>query len=173
MKQKTGKRSSVGDVFRIPIDASKCGFGQLVAKIFPNPWYVAIFAPMFPSDTTAVAKIVSSEILFLANSFDSMIQHGYWQTIGNITPDLPRIPFPWYIVSVNSIENVEVVSYDRKLHRVATPSESAMLESPSSIGPAVLDSGFKAFHGLQKWEQYYDKYKYANVKRCAEITFTK
>jgi hypothetical protein len=74
---------------------------------------------------------------------------------------------------VNTIENVEVVSYDEKLHRLAAPSEAATLEHRTSIGPAVLDSGFKAFHGLNKWEPYYDKYKYAHVKRCAEIVFEK
>jgi len=171
MKQPASERSKVGDVFRIPVDDSNCGFGQLVAKIDPNPWYVAVFAPMFSCGTADLSQIVSSDILLLANSFDSMLKHGYWQSIGNIAPNLSRIPFPWYVVSVNTVENVEVVSYDGKSHRLATSGEAAVLQPRASIGPAVLDSAFKAYHGLGPWEKYYDKLKYAHVKRCSEIAF--
>jgi hypothetical protein len=95
-----------------------------------------------------------------------MIAHGYWPRVCNVAPDLKRIPFPWYLVSVNNIENVEVVNYDDTIHRTATANEASRLTQRYSVGPAVLDAGFKAYHGLGEWMPHYEKLKFENVKRC-------
>jgi hypothetical protein len=38
-------KSLVGDVFQIPIDHERLGYGQVLASITPNPLYIGVFEP--------------------------------------------------------------------------------------------------------------------------------
>ena len=174
---KNEKPTSVGDVFEIPVDADRVGFGQIVArKLGPNPDLVVVFDHVSSPSTQCTAEklsnIVEKPILYVANTFDVLIKNGTWKVIGNTIPVLDRVPLPCYKVGSGHIGRIAVESYDAKKRRVATKDEIAFLDNRSSIGPIRLEKALKAKFGLLPWSPNFDRLTLGHVRKASAISFT-
>ena len=159
----------VGDVFQIPIDRGRVGYGQVVDCEPPNPPYLAVFGSAYSRhEEPALRDIIRDKIRFLAPSLDAKIWHGDGKVAGNITPDLSKIPFPPSRVALNESDNYYIVSYDRKTSRPADPMEVATVPFRSTIAPIRLERALQAIHGVGDWVSDYDRIEYEAVKQLAE-----
>ena len=165
----------VGDIFQIPIDENRVGFGQIMArKLGPNPDLMVVFErvsqPSIAPSPTELSKIVESSILFIANTFDVLIRNGRWKNCGNLEPNLKRVPLPCYKLGSGHF-GVVVESYDRKRRRRATKAEIAMLDYRNSIGPIRLEKALQAKHGVIPWKASFEKLTFDHIKLQSQCDF--
>jgi hypothetical protein len=174
MKQST--TTSVGDIFQIPIDENRVGFGQIVArKLGPNPDLVIVFdfadSPSVEYSPDELKQIVEKPILLVANTFDVLIKNGSWKKIGNLESQLARVPLPCYKSGSGHFGRVAVESYDGKKRRIASREEIASLDNRNSVGPIRLEKALKAKYGLIPWTSSFDKISLAHVQKASEVSF--
>jgi hypothetical protein len=102
----------VGDVFTVPLDDARVGFGQVVAEYLQKGhFYVALFEPAFPVGALPNARDVPAlPIAFLALSMDAKVHAGHWVVVGN-APLPERLPLPAFKEVVGSPQRVDVVDY--------------------------------------------------------------
>ena len=102
-------RAKIGDVFSIPIDDQRVGYGQVVLKNHSSfPIYIVVFWTAYDRNhEISLAEIVADEIALVGGSMDSRIYHGMWKIIGNIGPDQSRIPRPNFKVYIGHSDFVE------------------------------------------------------------------
>jgi hypothetical protein len=163
-----GIKVHVGDVFQIPVSKDCSGFGQILADD-EGILLMAIFDRRAGSDKLpSLETIVSSDLLFIANSFDTRISRGYWSIIGNLTPDRARIPLPNYKVGRGGAE-MYVENYEANKTRVATPEELALLDLRSSWSPKVLEDALKAHWGSGPWNDHYNRLRAENALRSCKV----
>lgn len=163
-------KAKVGDVFQIPVDKTRVGYSQIVAKIEPNPFYMVVYEPLFHWDDTPFLKdLINSEILFLANSFDAKIWYGHWPIVGNCSPDLHRIPFPSFKTTIRNADEYYVISYDGLRRRKATPEECDLLDFRTNIAPIRLENALKAYYDVIPWEEDFEKLTFKYVKARSKI----
>src|SRR4051794_27416313 len=89
MARKTKIEVNVGDVFQIPIDDTRIGYGQVVLKPEKPILFICVFAattaPGVPPD---LDEITRSDILLAGSTFDALFNHGRWTIVGNVTSNL-------------------------------------------------------------------------------------
>src|SRR5258708_34176416 len=110
-----------------------------------------------------LTEIVKDEIAFMAESFDGKIWNGHWPIIGNVKPDLSRIPLPVYKLTVDRVDNWQVVSYDGLRRRPATRGEREALEPRLLVAPIILERAVQALHGTAPWDESYRPLEYETV----------
>jgi hypothetical protein len=163
-------KPKVGDVFCVPISEEECGFGQILAKYKGAVFLMVVFSQKARSDAhPAIEEIISSPPLFVSNSFDAKIWHGDWPIIGNVPPDLARLPLPKYKVQIGQEMHVE--SYDATRARPATQSELGRLTFRTCVSPILLELALKAHWGFGEWEESFDcmKAEAALQSACIEV----
>jgi hypothetical protein len=156
------KRTKIGDVFEIPVSENKKCFGQVIAKRDPA-FYMAGFD--FISDIRCeikVADIVEQPILFLGNFGDILIRMGNWKVIGNVSPDLSRIPFPCYLVFESFQHFAE--NWGATNRRLATSDEVRRLDGRDFNGAAFLEECLKCRFGIIPSDPKYDRFTIEIVK---------
>jgi len=161
----------LGDIFEIPIDDTRVGYGQVVAvRVATHAFCMVVFERIFEMEPPpSLEVVVGSDILLVANTFDSRIKNGSWTVVGRREPDLSRVPFPAYKLSVGAIDDVFVVSYDGKRRRRATPEETSVLDFRWDVAPIRLEKALKAFHGLLPWDDDYARLGYQHAATRATI----
>lgn len=148
------RSGQVGDVFVIPLDEHRVGFGQIVAAYSVGNHYLALFARAYQGDNLPdPAEAVKDEIALLALSLDTKIRNGDWHLVGN-RPVNPRdFPLPAWKEVVGFPSRIPyVVDYSGAFRRKATGTEEA-LPLRTVVSPALLEDALKAFHGIQPWDE--------------------
>src|SRR2546430_2027101 len=93
-----GRKGLIGDVFEIPIDAPRVGYGQVIANR-RGIFLVAIFKTAYPKGKqVSPLAVVTDDIAFLAECLDAKIWNGDWPVVSNLPPDTSRIQLPKYKV---------------------------------------------------------------------------
>lgn len=157
-----------GDVFQIPIDLHRLGYGQVVGSR-PSTLLVAIFKKLHSRLTAAdISQIVLDEVAFLAETFDAKIWSGDWPIVGHAPPDHVRIPFPWYKVTIDRATNWYVESYDTTLRRPAMPWEIDSLLLRNVVSPIRLEKALQALHGIGRWDPSYRLMEFEVMRRSSE-----
>ncbi len=150
------KRLQLGDVFTIPLDEARVGFGQVVAKYHDEGYYFAIFDHAYGrSALPAIHDVVSGPIAFLALSFDGKVYAGQWQVIGS-APVRKDLPLPAYKESVGTPDQIDVVDYSGQRRRRAAARELDVLPNRKFVAPVRLEKALRARHGLEPWSERYD-----------------
>ncbi len=150
-------RIKVGDVFTLPLDDERLGFGQVVAKYKKDGYYFAIFDRAYSrSALPSASKVIMDRVAFLALSLDAKIFAGHWQIVGN-EPVAPDLPMPAYKETVGTPDRVDVVDYSGAQRRRATADEAELLPYQTIVSPAVLEKALRAKHGLEPWHEIFDK----------------
>jgi hypothetical protein len=113
--------------------------------------------------------IVLDEPAFVAETSDAKIWNGDWPKVGNINPDSLRFFLPAYKVTIGSIDNWQVESYDGKRHRPAKPWELDTLQFRTIISPIRLQKALRALHGAGPWNEVFRLMEYEFVRRSSGV----
>ena len=146
----------VGDVFTVPLDEQRHGFGQVVATYKKHGHYFAIFDKAYTTSWEPVpGDIAVDRIALLALSFDAKIHVGDWKIVGN-APVVDNLPLPAYKVAIGTPDEVYVEDYSGQRQRRATRSEVDLLPYRTFVAPVRLENAFRALHGLAAWVAAFD-----------------
>lgn len=151
------KPISIGDVFSVPIDEERVGFGQVVGSYKNEAHYFAVFETAYPSDVVATAsEVLTDKLAFLALSFDAKLAAGHWKIIAN-APVAEGLPLPAYKEAVGSPDVVHVVDYSGERRRRASADEEWMLRNRKFVAPVRLEKALRALHGVEPWQEMFDE----------------
>jgi hypothetical protein len=151
-------RFEIGDVFRLPIDANRVGFGQIVGKYGRNAYYFAIFELPHAADAPIdIASLVEGEISLLALSLDALLVRGDWEIVGRTEP--PPLQWPTYQEAV-APDVFDAVDYSGNERRRIGEREAASLPTRSIVAPIRVQKAFQALHGAGPWHEAYDPLRY-------------
>ncbi len=158
----------VGDVFQIPIDDSRWGYGQVVLQPEKNVLFICVFAATTESDQAPdLEQVVRSDILLAGNTFDAKFNHGHWPIVGNLISNLVKIPLPNY--KSGKEETTIVETLDRSRRRSATKEEEQFLSFRTYTAPVGFELALKAIAGVGRWLLGYDDLKYDKLKVSSKI----
>jgi hypothetical protein len=148
-------RYEIGDVFRLTIDSHRVGFGQIVGKYGRDAYYFAIFdQPHELDERVDLASVVSSEVAFLALSFDALLFHGDWKVVGRHEP--PALRRPLYKEAV-APDVFEAVDHTGEHRRRISAAEAASLPTRRIVAAARVQNALRALHGAAPWHEAYDR----------------
>jgi Immunity protein 26 len=151
-------RLSIGDVFQLPLDSSRVGYGQIVGSYERSAYWFAIFErPYEFGERPDVADVVRGRIALLGLSLDALLYHKRWEIVGNAP--VGQIEWPTYKESV-APDVFEAVDHTGSMRRPATPEEADRLPYRSVVAPMRLQNAFRALHGAAEWNEEYDKLRY-------------
>lgn len=142
-------RPAVGDVFAIPIDATRSIYGQVVAKS-DDHILVVVF------DTEQVQEADDADILLIANTFDDCLVDGEWPIAGH-RPVRPDVPWPAYKMNNGPMGTFVEDHFGRRL-REATPQEARTLKARVQSSPQDVTGAALAAFGVGNWLDRYDRY---------------
>lgn len=165
-------KARIGDVFQIPLHPGQVGHGQVVAvNSGPGPLYVVIFRRAWPLDAQPdIRNIVADEIALVAPTMDALIWHGKWPLVGNLAPELDRVPFPAYRITVGAADRWFVETFDHARRRLPNPGELEKLTNPTSVAPIRLQRAIRAINGLEPWDPTWNELTYESVlARCIPV----
>jgi hypothetical protein len=141
------QRARPGDVFAFDIDDGRVAAGQLILKKANKLLHVVIFRPLWAKDGALDAnKIAASEILFVGGTLDARLWHGDWRLIGNVEPDLSRVPLPFYKSRRSGRDYV--LDFQGNAIREADSDDLRFYHSEWFVSPMVFEDAVKAYHGL-------------------------
>ncbi len=158
-----GPRIKLGDVFTVPLDAERLGFGQVVARFRKDNYYFAIFDKAYPREALVdLHDVVKDRLALLALSLDAKIYGGDWKIVGNV-PVPANLPLPAY--KETTVEaggppyraRVDVVDYSGTRRRPAVGAEADLLPNRSTRAPIGIEKAFRALHGLEEWHESFEK----------------
>lgn len=155
MKKKI--KSSVGDVFAVPIDTSRFAVGQVVATYKDEAHYFAAFDAVAPSPRSIdLERDLERDLLFLILSFDAKLYVGDWEIVGRC-PVSASIPFPAYKEMSGTSGRMEVVDYTGERRRLARSGEEDGLPYRDFIAPIRLEKALRSKFGLEPWLDAYSE----------------
>lgn len=161
-------KARVGDIFQIPIDDTRVGYGQVVMQPDKSSLFICIYSIRTrPGEQPDLDAVVQSEILLAGNTFDARIWHGYWPVVGNIEPNMATIALPNYKEGLPGRANVE--NLDRTRRRPATKEEEQILPFRSYVAPIRFEKALKALAGIGEWRPEHEDLKYERVLRCSSV----
>lgn len=149
----------VGDVFSVPIDDSRVGYGQIVETWGQSggQFYFAVFDGVYPRDQEPdIEAVLSSPVLLLALSMDALLVHGHWQVCGNARVNRDRIPWPAYKEGVSPPGTFDVVDASGERRRRATEDEAMRLPFRTVVAPIRVEKAFRALSGTEDWDDVYE-----------------
>jgi hypothetical protein len=155
----TRQRLQIGDVFTLPVDDERVGFGQIVARWeeADGYYYFAIFERLYRrSEQPPLDVILKDRIAFLALSLDALLFVGDWTVVGRV-PVATDIPLPAYKEAVGTPDRVCVVDYSGRRCRRSTAEEAERLSYRTVVAPVRLEKALQAKHGLQPWQAAYSE----------------
>jgi hypothetical protein len=159
---------TVGDVFQVPIDSERVGFGQVVALPEKNVLFICIFSAMtHPNETPDLRQIVHSDILLAGNTFDAKFNHGHWRIVGNVTDNLTSIDLPVYKYGKGAETMVEAL--DRSKSRRATEAEEELVPFRTYTAPIGFELALKAISGVGVWSDDFYDLKYDPLRKSSQL----
>jgi hypothetical protein len=141
-------RSRQGDIFVVDIDERRVTVGHVLFKnVAAFNLYVCFFKPLWLRDALPnLSELAASEIVLIGGTMDALIYHGRWRVIGNIKPDLTRIPLPLFKVMIAG-HDVITSFYGEKV-RDACGEDIRYYDNHTSRAPMAFQDAIRAYHGL-------------------------
>lgn len=168
MARKAKVEVNVGDVFQIPIDDARVGYGQVVLKPEKPILFICVFAMTTPPGASPdTSDIVRSDILLAGSTFDALINNGQWKIVGNATSNLSSIALPVYKSGIG--DDVIVETLDRSRSRKASKQEESSLPFRTYTAPIGFEMALKAIGGIGEWLPLFDKLKYETLKLSSSV----
>jgi hypothetical protein len=148
----------VGDVFTLPIDDERVGYGQIMA-----PWggsggqfYFGIFDRVYPRhDSLDLDAVVVEPLVLLALSLDALLLRGHWGVVGRRQVDSGDVPWPAYKEAVSPPGTFDVVDYTGQRRRRATEGEAERLPFRTVVAPIRVEKALRALNELEPWDDVY------------------
>jgi hypothetical protein len=161
----------VGDVFQIPIDSTRMGYGQVVLRPEKNVksvLFICVYAATTgPDEAPNISQIVRSGILLAGNTFDAKLHNGDWPIVGNLSENLPSIALPNFKSGMGDEAVVETL--DRRRRRRATPEEERFLPFRSFTSPIGFELALKAIGGRGEWRDEFNSLNYEELRKSSEV----
>ncbi len=168
MARKAKVEVNVGDVFQIPIDDARVGYGQVVLKPEKPILFICVFAMTTPPGASPdIDEIVHSDILLAGSTFDALFRNGQWKIVGNVASNLPLIALPVYKSGIGDEALVETL--DRSRSRKASKQEESSLPFRTYTAPIGFELALKAIGGIGEWLPDYDDMKYETLKLSSSV----
>lgn len=151
------RRLQVGDIFTIPLDDTRAGMGQVVARgDVRGEYFVAVFEPAFPlAAMPNIREAARLTVALLGLTSIERLKSGEWRVMGN-APVADDMPFPAYKVSLGRGDNLFVEDYTGLKRRPSVGAEADLLPFRTYSSPALLENAFRARHGLLPWDDSYE-----------------
>jgi hypothetical protein len=144
------------------------GYGQVVATK-PQPPYLAVFGSAYPIDARPDLKtVVDDSIRLLAIAGDELLANGRWPIVGNLAPNLQRVPFPCFKTSIGSADEYFIINFDGSKRRPALAQEVNLLPNRSTFSGIELQLAFQALHGVGTWEADWHRLTHEYMKGLAD-----
>lgn len=157
MSAKKRLKLRVGDIFSVPIDDRRVGYGQIAASWGEGHYYFAVFEGVYSVDEQPeFDAVVSAPLLLLALSLDALLFHEHWRLVGHRDVDQAAIPFPAYKEGVSPPGTFDVVDYTGTRRRRATDLEVERLPFRKVVAPIRVEKAFRALNGTEAWDEAYD-----------------
>ena len=150
-------RPKEGDVFTIPVDKDRIGFGQIHFKSKgPGPIFLVIFEALSKIEVVpSVEQILQTGPILAGCSMDALLKIAHWKIVGNHTTIRSDIPLPFFKTGTKNACYLEDF-YGRRI-RKATIEEAAFFDNPFSRAPIAFENALKAHHRLAPWLESYEK----------------
>lgn len=151
---------NIGDLFSIPIDATRYGIGLVAGK-----WKSELYLVLFKEQFDGVADINAMEVekftpILASSSLDAKLWHGHWPIIRHGV-DTVNIAQPIY--KIEEPGGIIAESFDRKYRQPIDSYVAKNLNYRKVIAPVRLENALKAYHGLRDWEAIYEGLVYQNI----------
>lgn len=137
----------VGDVFSVPLEGERVGYGQIVASWGDSGahFYFAIFEGVYSAeDVPDLEAVVAASVVLLALSMDALLFHGHWRLVGHCEVDESAIPWPAYKEGVSPPGTFDVVDFRGRRRRRATDEETERLPFRSVVAPIRVEKALRA-----------------------------
>jgi Immunity protein 26 len=158
----------VGDVFTIPIDNIRVGFGQLISMPNKDSLIIAVFDfSCLKENEYFMDKICESEIIFLGYTLDAKLYHKHWVIIGNYTNNINNIYLPYF--KIGSPPNIHITNYKGESIRRAENSEFDSFNYLSIVAPIRYENALKAHNNLMEWDDVYNDLLYSYTLESQKI----
>jgi hypothetical protein len=154
-----GMKLKPGDVFAMPIDDEKEGFGQIVVVPNKSNFMIVVFERSNSRNRRpALEEIVNDKILFLGYTMDALLYHKEWQLVGNVSSNLKTIKLPYY--KLGTPPDCTLVNYEGKTIRKISRDIFDKLNYQKVVAPIRYENALKAFHNIGEWRKDYDELRY-------------
>jgi Immunity protein 26 len=148
----------IGDIFRLPVDAHRVGYGQIVGRYGRHAYYFAIFEqPHDVNEDVDAASLVDGKIALLALSLDALLSHGEWEVVGHADP--PAVRWPTY-KEATAPDIFEAVDHTGQHRRPISKDEASSLPNRRVVAPIRVQNAFRSLHGAGPWHEAYDQLRY-------------
>jgi hypothetical protein len=148
-----------GDIFTIPIDDTRIGFGQIINIPNKNNFIIVIYKLASDKDNIPrLEEIVKEEILFLGYTLDAKLYHKHWLIIDNYIDNISTIPLPYY--KLGTPPDVSIVDFKGDEIRNATQAEFDKLNYQTVVAPVRYENALKAFYKKLEWNDDFERLMY-------------
>ena len=151
-----------GDVFTIPIDIERVGFGQILRIPNKNNFIIVVYE--FYSNTSdghVLADIIKKPILLMGYTMDAKLYHRHWLIIGNYLCNISDVPMPLFKIGVPP-GDIYLLDFAGRVIRPCTVEEFDALNYRKVIAPIRYERALQAFYGIGEWKEEYNEMKIAN-----------
>ena len=152
------RKTTIGDVFIVPLGDGRAGVGQVVADYGASAHYFAIFDDVMSVEMAPMHAVeaTTSPVALLALSMDAKIHVGDWVTVGH-APVADGMPLPAYKELVGVPDQFDVFDFSGNRRRPATPEEVSRLPNRKVVAPVRIENALKALLGLGPWLPIFDE----------------
>lgn len=157
-----------GDIFTIPVDEEKTGFGQIINIPNKNNFLIVVFERVYSGrEWPSLKEIIQDRVLFLGYTMDALLYHKEWRIIGNDSSNLSKIKLPYF--KLGTAPDMNIVTFKGDVVRRASKEEYDNLEYETVIAPVRYENALKAYHKLDEWKEDYDKLFYERTLESVKV----
>jgi len=139
-----------GDIFTIPIDDNRIGYGQII-ETREHDFLIVVFDYSESDDnTTDLSAVVKSRKILMGNTLDAKFFNGDWRIVGSVTDNLKEIPLPTYKIGLPG--SLQAVSYYGNIVSTADV-ELDDLEYELVSAPIRFEKALQAHFGKGEWDE--------------------
>ena len=154
-----------GDIFTVPIDKERIGFGQIVHISNKNNFIIVVFKSVWPINRKMeFAEIVKDDILLMGYTMDAKLYHKHWAVIGNYKDNLSLMQFPYYKLGTFP-GDIYLLDHAGKKIRKCTRKEFESLEYRNVVAPVRYEKALKAYYKLEEWQKGFDDLLIENLMK--------
>ena len=148
----------VGDVFTIPIDENRVGFGQVILDFeYEHHYYFRVFGEAYPRDECpSAADAVNGKLEFLALSMDALLYHERWKVVGRAPVPSESLPWPAY-KEENAPGVFVLVDHTAQRRKSVEPVHAERFPYLTVHAPIILQNALRAVHGVHEHLLAYDE----------------
>tara|TARA_R110002072_G_scaffold100824_2_gene222163 strand:- start:260 stop:775 length:516 start_codon:yes stop_codon:yes gene_type:complete len=146
-----------GDIFTIPIDDERLGYGQIIEIPDSHSFMIAVFdIETTSNESISSIEIVEKEILLMGYTLDAKLYHKHWVIVDNYCENLKNIELPYFKLGTPPGE-IFLTDYNGVRLRECTIEEFNNLIYQPTVAPVSYENALKSIKGVGEWKEHYNK----------------